>query len=265
MKKQMIFALFAGICVLTQHGSKDDLTNTNVNNLPYQQSNMLYIENNPSIETISFLANDPLQKNNVPIQTIRNIDGSLRMKQSLLSKVKKVNNEMIKQKEEYKKLQTYRQIASNAGIDMDEKGRFALKTTTYGMDCIGCSFIDGQAKTALGVSLDVNKGVQLPDASWQSGIRYGKYYIIAADKNIPLCSIIKVSNHGLSGSGLTPNTPFYAIVLDRGGGIYGNHIDLYIGLEDSKAIQKVENKIPVAEFKRVGGQQGNTCSIEDIK
>ena len=263
MKKRIMFALLVGICVLTQYETKD-FTSRYLNEFSYQKS-IMYKKYPASVETLSIVANDPLEKIKTPIQTLRDIEGSLRVNELMLSKMSDLNNEIMRQKKEFKKLQIYRQIASNAGIQMNYDGKLNLKTTTYGMDCIGCNFINGQAKTALGVSLDVNKGVQLPNSNWQTGIRYGKYYIIAADKNIPLCSIIKVSNHGLSGSGLTPNKSFYAIVLDRGGGIYGNHIDLYIGLENSKAIQKVENMIPIAEFIRIGGQQGDTCDIEDIQ
>lgn len=260
MKKQMIFALFTGICVLTQHGSEKNIE------LNYKQNPIVQVDNSHQQRFISasFIENS-LQKHKTSLPLIRNMHSSLQLTNTLASITENVYQAFIKKQEENKKLQLYYQVASNAGINMNKDGSFHLKTTTYGMDCIGCSFINGQAKTALGVSLDMYRGVQLPDASWQSGIRYGKYYIIAADKNIPLCSIIKINEHGLSGSGLSPNVPFYAIVLDRGGGIYGNHIDLYIGLEDSKAIQKVENQTPVAEFIRIGGQQGNTCSLEDVE
>ena len=102
----------------------------------------------------------------------------------------------------------------------------------------------------------------MPDGSWQRGIRYGKYYIIAADPSIPLCSIIKISNHGLSGSGISPDKPYYAIVLDRGGAIYGSHLDLYIGRENSGAIVKVKQTTPKAEIIRVGGKSGpRSCAL----
>ena len=42
--------------------------------------------------------------------------------------------------------------------------------------------------------------------------RQGNYYIVAADPSIPLCSILKISDHGLSGSGITPDQPYYCLL-----------------------------------------------------
>ena len=112
------------------------------------------------------------------------------------------------------------------------------------------------------MALDLNLGVQMPDGSWQPGIRYGNYYIVAADPSIPLCSILKISDHGLSGSGITPDQPYYAIVLDRGGAIQGNHIDLYIGSENSGAIVPVKNTQAKAQIIREGGKNGaRSCAL----
>ena len=143
-----------------------------------------------------------------------------------------------------------------------EARTFIPYTTTYGVDCYGCGGEDGRGSTAIGVKLDANLGVRMPNGTWQKGIRYGKYYIIAADPRIPFCSIIKISNHGLSGSGLSPNEPYYGIVLDRGGAIHGTHLDLYVGWERSKSVVRVENTQAKAEIIRLGGQNGSrSCSL----
>jgi 3D (Asp-Asp-Asp) domain-containing protein len=143
-----------------------------------------------------------------------------------------------------------------------EARTFYPYTTTYGVDCYGCSGVNGRGGTAHGIVLDVYSGV-LVDGEWQPGIKYGPYYIIAADPSIPMCSIIKISNHGLSGAGLSPDEPYYAIVLDRGGAIHGNHLDLYTGSEKKKIITKVKNTQAVAEIMRYGGSKGyGSCNIE---
>lgn len=134
--------------------------------------------------------------------------------------------------------------------------------TTYGVDCYGCGGESGRGNTAVGVELDATLGVKMSDGTWQEGIRYGDYYIVAADPSIPFCSILKISNHGLSGSGISPDEPYYAIVLDRGGAIQGGHIDLYIGTENSNAIVPVKQSQAYAQILRMGGKQGSkSCAL----
>jgi 3D (Asp-Asp-Asp) domain-containing protein len=85
---------------------------------------------------------------------------------------------------------------------------FSGELTGYGPDCNGCS-----GKTASGY--DVRGGnIYYYDAL------YGKVRIIAADKKYPLGTIIRIS---------APNVGIHsvsAIVLDRGGAIRNNKIDL---------------------------------------
>ena len=129
---------------------------------------------------------------------------------------------------------------------------FTARITTYGVDCYGCSNFNGRGGTSSGVALDMYQGVQQSDGSFQPGIQYGNYYVVAADPSVPMYSILKISNHGLSGSGITPDEPFYAIVLDRGGAIYGGHIDLYIGSENSAAVVPVSSAAPTVEIVQLG-------------
>ena len=133
---------------------------------------------------------------------------------------------------------------------------FFPRTTTYGVDCIGCSGeISGEGGTAAGVKLSNTNGVLQPNGTWKQGIKYGDYYIVAADRSIPMCSVLEISNHGYSGYGLTPGVPFYAMVLDRGGGIWNNHLDLYAGSQKSSglSIQYGIHK-PKATIVSVGNQ-----------
>ena len=131
---------------------------------------------------------------------------------------------------------------------------FNAKTTMYGVDCVGCGGqFTGRGNTGTGIKLDVNQGVMQPDGSWKQGITYNGYYIVAADKSLPIGTILKISNHGYSGSGITPGQPFYAMVLDRGGGIRGNHLDLYAGSEKNLSLS-IDTSIhqPKAEIVTVG-------------
>ena len=142
------------------------------------------------------------------------------------------------------------------GAVMGTNTYFRPSFSRYGLDCVGCK---GQytksGNNALGIKLDGEKGVQQADGSWKQGITWEGYYIVAADKSIPLCSILEISNHNYSGAGLNPNEPFYAIVMDRGGAITGNRLDFYIGLEGNlnKNVKVVSKKTPVARIVRVGG------------
>lgn len=94
--------------------------------------------------------------------------------------------------------------------------------TAYGSDCTGCSGI-----TASGY--DVRNTIHYTDST------YGNIRILAAPKNIPLYSIIRVS-------GVKGQEPFLAIVLDRGGAIKGTLFDLLCESEkDSYAIGRQKN------------------------
>ena len=79
---------------------------------------------------------------------------------------------------------------------------FTGRLTLYGGDCTGCG----------GTS---SSGGQ-------------KYYCLAADRSIPFGTVIKISNHNLSTAGT-----IYGIVVDRGGAIKGNKIDIFNGSESS--------------------------------
>lgn len=130
---------------------------------------------------------------------------------------------------------------------------FYPRTTLYGVDCYGCSMRgDGTGNTATGVLLNPSIGVMQSNGTWLPGLTYDGYYIIAADCSIPFYSIIEISNHGLSGMGFSPDVPIRAIVLDRGGGISGAHIDLYIGSEANiYQINRAKTQ-PVARIIRYG-------------
>lgn len=130
---------------------------------------------------------------------------------------------------------------------------FYVKTTLYGVDCYGCNVnVEGTGNTATGVSLNPSLGVKQSSGAWLSGLTYDGYYIIATDRSIPFYSIIEISNHGLSGMGFSPDQPIQCIVLDRGGGIRGNHVDLYIGSEANVGNISYNGSQAVATILRYG-------------
>lgn len=139
---------------------------------------------------------------------------------------------------------------------------FFPQMVTYGVDCAGCKLTSsGVGGTSAGVKLS-KTAVKQPNGEWKDGIKYGDYYIVAADPNIPLCSIITIYDHGFSGEGLTPGVPFQAIVLDRGGSVKGALLDLFKGSEKSKNVKNNRNVTIKAVITRVGGKSGtNACKL----
>lgn len=123
---------------------------------------------------------------------------------------------------------------------------FKPRLTAYGADCIGCG-----SGTAGGVKLNTTQVLQ-SDGTWLDGITYDGYYIVAADKKIPMYSILKISNHGYSGKGLQPQVPIYAMVLDRGGGVNGSHLDFFVGSEVESTSLRVIHTQAEVEIIRVG-------------
>lgn len=97
---------------------------------------------------------------------------------------------------------------------------FTGKLTTYGGDCNGCS-----GGSASGVKLSPTTGV---NGSNSAKLTYNgqTYYCLAADPSIPFGTIIEIKNHNLS-----IESTAYGIVVDRGGAIKGNKIDIFKGSE----------------------------------
>lgn len=269
--KRIVFAFFTSVFTLC--GCAASMRESNMKyaaegKLPALQAFAGADDLKQEIKKQPFLANTAFYIQASILRGNHDVSAAMRMEQELArysrsfrKKVEEKLAEEKRRKEEEEAKRRKRQMASQAGVESDENGTFSLKTTTYGVDCYGCVQSGGQGATANGVRLDMNKGVQLPSGQWQEGIRYGNYYVIAADPDIPLCSILRISDHGLSGSGISKDRPFEAIVLDRGGAIYGNHVDLYIGSERSNAVRQVSTANPRAEFIRVGGQKNGSCPL----
>lgn len=112
-----------------------------------------------------------------------------------------------------------------------------IEYTRYGVDCEGCSGqYTGIGNFGAGIHYDKNYGVRQWDGSYVDGLTYQGYYIIAADKALPYCTVMRIENHHWEGAGIVSGQPFEVIVLDRGGAITGNHIDLFVGLQSNMSI-----------------------------
>lgn len=131
------------------------------------------------------------------------------------SNKKEVSRKVVKEKVIKKPVN---KVIKNGGI---QKGTtFTGRLTLYGGDCRGCS-----GRSASGLKLSPSSGVNNSKTPY---LKYKgkKYYCLAADRSIPFGTIIKISNHNLR----TKST-IYGIVVDRGGAIKGNKIDIFNGSE----------------------------------
>ena len=121
------------------------------------------------------------------------------------------------------------EVITNASDTIVETGvvqpgaYFSGKLTTYGGDCAG-----GNGSSSTGIKLSPITGVQ---GSNSPKLTYNgrSYYCLAADPSIPFGTIIEITNHNLS-----IESTAYGIVVDRGGAIKGNKIDIFNGTEAGK-------------------------------
>ena len=109
-------------------------------------------------------------------------------------------------------IDSYQKVFSITEINnyKGKKVEFVGTLTGYGPDCVGCSGIVG----CFPYQNVTNGNIYYEDST------YGKIRILAADKNIPCGSIIKISNYDFI------EGDFYGIVLDRGSAINGLTMDL---------------------------------------
>lgn len=104
--------------------------------------------------------------------------------------------------------------------------------TGYGPDCEGCG---GR------VSCPPRPNVKNGNIYYNDS-QYGKIRIVAADKNIPCGTIVKVD-------GVRNYGTFYAIVLDRGGVIKGTLFDLLFASEkESSALGRANAVYTIARW-----------------
>jgi 3D (Asp-Asp-Asp) domain-containing protein len=120
---------------------------------------------------------------------------------------------------------------------------FARVITRYGYDCVGCVIaLDGTAGTSAGIRLN-GTHVRQSDGTWKEGITYDGFYIFAADRAYPHCTIVEITNHPFSGMGLLPGVPFRGIIVDRGSAITTNKLDLFSGSERRLSVATIKNTV----------------------
>ena len=93
---------------------------------------------------------------------------------------------------------------------------FVGEMTAYKATCKGCTGL-----VACPPAQDVRN-----NNIWYQDKTYGKVRIVAADRNIPCGTIVKITNVTFSDEAIT------GIVLDRGGAIKGNIMDFLVGEND---------------------------------
>ncbi len=115
----------------------------------------------------------------------------------------------------------------------------------YGADCGGCYVgADGTSGTASGIMVSTT-GVRQSNGSWQTGITYNGYYLVASTSSLPMCTIMEITNHKYSGMGLAPGVPFKVMVVDRG--VSGSLLDLFVGSEKNLSrVRLTGDHLPVA-------------------
>ncbi len=134
------------------------------------------------------------------------------------------------------------------------------RITRYGYDCVGCKPKGDRGGTAGGIGVGNNE-VRQPNGKWTPGITYAGYYIIASSKTLPMCSIVEISNHTISGRGIKPGVPFKAIVGDRGSAIQDSKTDLFVGSEKDKTVKMGKKKTVDIRVIKIGQPRRGGCAV----
>ncbi len=249
----MVFALSGCATDMSGDGAMvntNPVSNTVISQLTQRENKLLtlHMENKPSTslkkEVKSYATEKKLNKKLAKQDAVKDTF-------EMLAKVSKADQYVAPEPEEPEIIEAKAADKEAATVSANES--FTIKTTLYGVDCYGCNVrADGTGNTAIGVQLNPEKGVKQSDGTWKSGLTYDGYYIIAMDASVPFYSIVEITNHGLSGMGISPDQPLKCIVLDRGGAITGNHVDLYIGSEKNVNQFTQNGSTPTAKIIRYG-------------
>lgn len=235
----MVFILSGCVSDVSIPGTLESTKQTNVAAIPNTQ----LVHRQTALAQVQAIAAQPnaFRKEVETYATAQKLNAKIVEKDSFSSLF-----ETIAEKSDAKQYKP-KEIATETGDIM------SARVTLYGVDCYGCNVReDGTGNTATGIQMNPTAGVQQSDGSWLPGITYDGYYIIAADKSIPMYSIVEISNHGLTGKGIVADQPILAMVLDRGGGVAGNHFDLYIGSEGEIGSFSIQRTVPQAKVVRYG-------------
>ncbi|MEA5026911.1 MAG: hypothetical protein VB012_04545 [Erysipelotrichaceae bacterium] len=143
---------------------------------------------------------------------------------------------------------------------------FPTNIWRYGSDCAGCyADAEGYAGTSSGIAIGTHS-VRQADGTWEDGITYEGYYIVASSTKLPLCTIVEISNHSFSGEGLEPGVSFKAIIADRG--VPENTLDLFVGSETNLSLVRMTSKqspkVTIIGFgtKTTNSEGQSICSVD---
>ena len=116
----------------------------------------------------------------------------------------------IKEMEKKKETPLYDSFYDAISVASTSPVAFMGTLTAYGPDCPGCS-----GNSACPPRQNFKNGnIYFEDQT------FGKVRVVAADRSIPCGSIVRISGINIY------NEPILAIVMDRGGAVTGNHMDL---------------------------------------
>ena len=141
-------------------------------------------------------------------------------------------------KEETKKEEKTADVVADSNKDVKVLETLKGSLAGYGPDCYGCTSF----RTASGRYIGDGK-IYYDDKD------FGKIRIVAGDKSYPFGTIVKISNTNYG-----DNSPIYAIVLDRGGGVgKGKNFLFDLLFETEKAAAKAGSRKNVTfEILRLG-------------
>lgn len=116
----------------------------------------------------------------------------------------------IKEANKLKEIPVYDSFNEAMSLASSSPVAFMGKITAYGPDCVGCS-----GYSACPPRQDFRNGnIYFDDQV------YGQVRVVAADRSIPCGSIVRISGINIY------DEPILAVVMDRGGAVTGNHMDL---------------------------------------
>ena len=116
----------------------------------------------------------------------------------------------IMEAKKFKEIPVYASFSEAMSLASSSPVAFMGKITAYGPDCVGCS---GYSACPPRQNFK-NGNIYFDDQV------YGKVRVVAADRSIPCGSIVRISGINIY------SEPILAVVMDRGGAVTGNHMDL---------------------------------------
>ena len=168
----------------------------------------------PAIKVVEVIKEVPVEPTTTVATTVKTTTTTTKKQTTTSKKIVTTNKPVETDESEFKLVKT---------ISKNDK-KFIGKVTHYGPDCKGCS-----GTTSSGYN--VNNTIYYNDKT------YGNIRIVAAPKQVPLYSVLKLHNY--KGGTIT------AIVLDRGGAITGTKFDILVSSEKEASRWGVQSNLKI--------------------